>query len=853
MAGGLTVGAADFPAALDDLLNGSPVPPETPRAETVAGLFDEWFAGAAQGAAGVVTLPVPGALADAPLLETIDHRPVTLTEAAALVTRTGRLPFVPDSAPDPWPDPPADGATVLRLDERTREVLARILPPGPPVDVRVELRRARRVRRWRPFQARPHQSGRRTALVVEPVATNTIGGEVGLVAQHEGAGTSLLLTVCTKKRRLVTVTADASAALRAVVDVEDLGVDPDSLGGVGQADIDRLAALCTGYVPRLLRKLAECWPALPPESLRAAWAHVLDHLRVAMAPDASAVPDEAAAALARLDGFRLADGGGLELRVAPGGPADLVPAADEQSEDVRAMVLACGRSRRRRCASCSTAAALTLTPVEWEVVRRRAAARPLPEPDPDPLARVEYEKHGVRAVLFLSRKREKQPEVSFGRDGLEVARGQASPLFPCSGVATGELALRPGFDGLELTEGQQTWLDVQARHLYGALVDLYRAKGRETWSDAEAAESHLREAVVRLHRAHESPTPPNGCRTLYGKLARFALFRLTDGRRLKLSEVLHERPAELEPLGLWPGARAAPAGSGEPAKGSEAVEGAASTALAGGEASPPAGGGGGRVDVVGVSAAAASASASASEGSAGGEEFSATFGPSGARSVVGVDRPSSGPPVEFSIELRFLDALRGELRRYLPLLGSALSGGGPDDAARGKALAMGKAPPTTPETWEQVDLAIVRGSIATVASVRGSSVAVHLENPAVQLALRLFEKDPTVLSFLSRRSTPFSTSTRRRSRTATRRNSSRRWCGSRRKARPGAEAVPRHRQAPRTASFSERTPGGCWLAVLETGNRRIRRGSWGKEPASRRGSWGKGTGGSPRPAVRPCR
>ncbi|MBI5501579.1 MAG: hypothetical protein HY907_15145 [Deltaproteobacteria bacterium] len=631
VSGGLTVAAPDFPAALDDLLRDSPVPKDAPRGELVARLFDDWLAGPDRGTPSGGALPVPAVLAGAPLLESIEHRPVTLVEASALARTTGRIPFVPDTAPDPWPDPPADGGTVLRLDERTREILPRILGPVRLDDVRMELRRARRVQALETLPAMRRvglEEG--TTLVSEPIATNTVTGEVGLPAAHDGT-TALHLTVCTKKRRLLTVPVPCTAALRAVVDDDALGVDPDALGGVGQADLDRLAALCTGLVPHLVRRLAERWPVLPPGSRAAAWTHLLDYLRASPPPPPPSRRDELVDRLARLDGFVLADGrtASLEdLTALARRTGRLVHAAPDERhgvpEDLSSLVVAVRsfESSTLDVLFPQSVSASALSAAEWQALRPRPAAPP-----------------GVVQSSAIGSQSSVSGSQSSGRpEG--APGGTAGP------------AVRP------------------------------QPRAEARGSDPEAA--------PKDHRA------------------------LLDGRA---AESLRGQGA------------AAPAPPAEP----QSPQPEAPV--------PPA------VPVL-----------SPVRPEAGELEHG--------------EATAAGAGVEFSIELRFLDALRGELRRYVPLLGAGLSpdragrndarregpsaaarpGGGKsagDDAARARVLAMGvPVAAAGPQSWDAVDLAIVRGSPSTVASVRGPSLVLHLENPAVQLAMQRFEQEPIVLSFL---------------------------------------------------------------------------------------------------------
>ncbi|MBI5490511.1 MAG: hypothetical protein HY905_24465 [Deltaproteobacteria bacterium] len=578
--GGLTVAAADFPAALDDLLMDSPVPKDAPRGDLVARLFDDWLAGAGPGTPSDAALPVPPVLADAPLLESIDHRPVTLAQAAALSAAAGRIPFMPDTAPDPWPDPPADGGTVLRLDERTRDVLPRILGPVRLDDVRMELRRARRVQALGTLPALRRialEDG--TAIVAEPIATNAVIGEVGLDATHDGR-TGLKLTICTKKRRLLTVPVPCAAALHAVVDDDGLGVDPDALGGVGQPDIDRLAALCTGLLPRLVRKLADRWPELPPDSRRTAWAHLLDYLRASPPPPPPATRDDLADRLARLDGFVLADGRTAtldDLAALARRAGRLVQVAPDEvhgvPEDLRPLVVAVRPFEASALDALfpQSLSASALTAVEWQALRPRPAT----------------------------------PPASPNR---ELQRADSPALPPPDRV-----------------------LQVPAPE-----------------------DSRPRAG-------------PEGTRRLSRRAARGS-----DGETYPATA--GEPVAAADPRSPQPAAPLAPAAP--------------------------------------VLSAVRPAAAELEHG----------------------DAPPAGSPVEFSVELRFLDAVRAELRRRLPWLGAGLRAGGSADAA--------------PQTWDAVDLAIVRGSPSTVASVRGRSLSLHLENPAVQLAMQRFEKDLIVLSFL---------------------------------------------------------------------------------------------------------
>jgi hypothetical protein len=92
------------------------------------------------------------------------------------------------------------------------------------------------------------------------------------------------------------------------------------------------------------------------------------------------------------------------------------------------------------------------------------------------------------------------------------------------------------------------------------------------------------------------------------------------------------------------------------------------------------------------------------------------------------------PAVEFSLELRFLEAAKVELRRFLEAAGFDPSGppGSGDKTAK----------------WRGVDLGVVRGSTDVMAEAKGSVVRLHLDHPAVQLAMQSFEKDPVVLAFV---------------------------------------------------------------------------------------------------------
>jgi hypothetical protein len=710
--------------ALEDLLQSSPPPKNAPRGSLVAGFFDRWLAGGETAA----LLPVPLALRDLPLLESVDRRSVTLAEVGALLREKGRVPFVPaswrDEAPPPYP--------VLRLDNAGRAALGRIVDAGAPVDVSDELRPEQRERH---LDALPELESLAppagAVLVAEPVTDGSVTGQVGLSSSHAGEPPVLDLTICTRRRRLTAVKPACPAALVAVLNDDGLVPDPGVPGGVSQADVERLAKLCDDRVPGLVAAVVRAWADLAAGVRGAAWAHVLDHLRTFVMHPGFASPagrDDALARLCRVPGFALADGRAaslddlLELRRACG---TIVHVPPELTADVAAglrplvVVARPFEVRALQASFASTTPCVGLSALEAEGLARRARAPLLPEAEPgDALLRLTARLEKLEISLRLPRRFAPELAVSFGREGREVERRAVSEPFPCAGVVTGPgLRVRPAFDGVELTGGQRGWLEGQAHELYRLLAEKYRAEGKETSPDAEAAEPYLRHALSRLQRLEADGRLPSEWRTLYLRLGRFALFAAGGGRRLRLAEALKERPVELESLGLWTPGAAGPVGEVEatPAEGR--------TAGLAVQPEPASGGSALVLDLAG----------------AGGAAKPPLWTPLPAAAPGELERPPAmpqEPAIEFSPELRFLEAAKAELRRFLAAAG----------------FEPGKSAPTASgdkrDKWGGIDLGVVRGSPDVMAEAKGSVAQLHLDHPAVQLALRSFETDPVVLAFV---------------------------------------------------------------------------------------------------------
>jgi hypothetical protein len=570
-----------------------------------------------------------------------------------------------------------------------------------------------------------------TVLVEEPVAQGSVTGRVGLSSSHAGGQPVLDLTICTHRRRLTQVKLACPAALVAVLNDDGLVLDPGLPGGVRQADVERLARLCDDRVPALVAAVVRAGPKLSPAEWVAGWAHLLDHLRTFATHPGFASPegrDDALARLCRVQGFTLADGRAaslddlLALRQACGAIVHVPP---ELTADVAAglrplvVVARPFEVRALQASFASTMPYVGLSALEAEGLARRARAPLLPEAEPgDALLRLTARLEKLEISLHLPRRFVPGLAVSFGREGREVERRAVSEPFPCAGVVTGPgLQVRPAFDGVELTGGQRGWLEGQAHELYRLLAEKYRAEGKETGSDAADAEPYLRHALLRLRRLEAEGRLPNEWRTLFLRLGRFAILVAGGGRRWRLAEALKERPVELEPLGLWtPGAagsvgEAAAAPTAGPTPGREeqpelASDGAALVrdgVAADGVAQPP------------------------------------VWTPLPVAAPEELEQPPAVPElptVEFSPELRFLEAAKAELKRFLVAAGFEPGKASPP-AAGDKA---GK--------WTGIDLGVVRGSPDVMAEAKGSVAQLHLDHPAVQLALRSFETDPVVLAFV---------------------------------------------------------------------------------------------------------
>lgn len=513
--------------------------------------------------------PMPEALRRVTLFRTLGDRWVSPVEMAARLAAGESVGWVgPEVSVEP-----DGGQLVLRLDAGTQALLARALGPRRLVDCNEETRRRQRLRRLEsvPRLARVALA-EGEALQVEPLVAARVTGEVGLAAEPD-AGPSVL-TICSDRRPLARVEGLWPLAVRAIVNDDELVLEAGT-ANPSPGEPERLARLCEPLVPRLIEGLVARWPALNEGHRAAAWRHLLDALASGLPPfDGRPRPEGRAhlRAAAGVRGFRMRSGesssltdlsalaerlGGVFVVPAGARPEDAGGDAQEAASDASFLVVAepWEEERLQR---------LFPRVVDWracsgeerQVVRRRSELQALPDPKSvAKLVKTKFDRGGLRGLLFLPRDPAMPLEASFGCAGLELGRGPASPLLPCAGIVhlpdeLLEPALRGGWS-VDLLESE-------AREaLERAAVQLYRMLLAGRFDHAEADEERVRDlladAVVRLQRAAvEAGGHLKGeAGLLLRDLKPIPLVR-RGGKRVRLDKLLRSRPADLEPLGLWP-------------------------------------------------------------------------------------------------------------------------------------------------------------------------------------------------------------------------------------------------------------------------------------------------------------
>ncbi|NMC72077.1 MAG: hypothetical protein GYA57_18745, partial [Myxococcales bacterium] len=521
--------------------------------------------------------PMPQVLRETPLFRSLGDAPVTPGQIAARLGAGETIGWVA-------PDVPVevDGERlVVRLGPAEQTLLARALGPRRLVDCNEETRRRQRLRRLESVPRLERVAlAAGEALLVEPVAAGRVTGEVGLAAEPE-AGPSVL-TICSDRRPLVRVEGFSPHALRAVVNDDDLALEAGTTNP-SPGEPERLARLVESLVPRLIETLAGRWPALSGEQRGAAWRHLLDALASSL-PHVEGRSLEGARAWVRaaaaVPGFRTWDGGRrslVELRasavrlggvfvVSRGAAGDAPPAGGDSASSDGSFVLVVESWEEERLRR------LFPKVVEWpacseeerQAIRCRAALPPLPDHGPvAKLAKLKFDRGGVRGRLFLPRDPAVPLEVSFGCNGLEVGRSSLAPL-PCAGIAevpeeTLESTLRHGWSVERL--------DAESRAaLEWAAVQTYRMLLAGRFDQADANEDRVRDlladAALRLQwAAVEAGGRLQGeAGVLLRDLKVIPLVR-RGKKRVRLDSLLRRRPPDLEPLGLW--VRREEAASGE--------------------------------------------------------------------------------------------------------------------------------------------------------------------------------------------------------------------------------------------------------------------------------------------------
>lgn len=575
---------AVVPAPPDPSAERAPAVPANPEPAPDAALV-AWLAAAEDDP----VWPMPGALRRTALFRTLGDLPVVLGQLAARLLVGERIGWV---APDVPVD--ADGEQlVVRLDPSEQGLLSRALGPARLEDRNEETRRRQRLRRLESVPRLERialEDGE--ALLVEPLVDGRLTGEVGLAADPD-AGPSVL-TICADHRPVAKVEGFSRLALRAVVNDDNLQLEAGTANpAAGEAE--RLGRLCEQLVPGLLEALVARWSGLDEARQATAWRHLLDVLAEQLPAFTGRLPKGTRAhlrAAAGVPGFRTGSGGrrtlvelaalaervGGVFVVPSGTPLERLPALGRTTTpDTTYLVVADAWEQQRLRRLFPKVTNWLDCPDEWkQTAQHRSELPPLPDhKSVAKLVKTRFDRGGLTGQLFLPADPAVPLDASFGCEGLQLVRRPVSELLPCAGVVlVPASAVRPGWNGVELTPEQERTLEELAAQLYRMLL-----AGRFDHADeqGERIRDLLADAVLRLQRAavHGGLQPKGPTGVLLRDMKRIPLVR-RGNKRVLLAKLLRSRPADLEPLGLWsvspPPAEASGDDTGSPTEGATGGE-----------------------------------------------------------------------------------------------------------------------------------------------------------------------------------------------------------------------------------------------------------------------------------------
>jgi hypothetical protein len=448
-----------------------------------------------------------GIASAAPLLTTVNGRRLSLTRAAELVARDGKLEFVGhDVGQAPIDDPPVIVTAGSELDE-LRTLLGDVL-----VDARDRVRHHRvyDMLATRP-ELREAKLDPTKTLVRLRVQGTKQNGEVGISCVRTEPGLALRLGVAGREVDLIALQHGFALPIDAVVIDEELPLDP--AGKVNARDKRMIALIrqCRRRVPELVIALCNRWPELEAAERALAWPILLRHIVAEAKQERRQIREQAYAAAAAVPGFR--DVRGRQLSLA---------AVLEQSRPRAVEVLVGEQFRQLELDLPALERPIVLAdPLELECLQTQGDVRELdavwdgvlararslvraPEvttPNIDKVA-IAYRKAmvagGLECELWIPRDVslfDSMPELIFVQAGRELGRGRLCDSLPSAGIIRGN-----GLVDVELDDRQQSSLERQLVILYTELATRF-AGGQVSKADHERAFEYLAWAVHKLDGA----------------------------------------------------------------------------------------------------------------------------------------------------------------------------------------------------------------------------------------------------------------------------------------------------------------------------------------------------------------
>ena len=203
-----------------------------------------------------------------------------------------------------------------------------------------------------------------------------------------------------------------------------------------------------------------------------------------------------------------------------------------------------------------------------ELEARRAKAPDLPDgPRTPALASTELDAEGLRGRLWLARD---EDQVCLGDGGKQITRQRISPLYQVAGAVWGPgLAIDSSWTRVTLTRAQVRVLERFGCELWGMVIDEFVQRS-EVEAPRDAAERErfvsLRDAIhqlfLRLHeqygggrskRRKSGRKQGNRHEQLLARLWKLPVLQLSNDRWISPEVAERERPIELTELKLWSG------------------------------------------------------------------------------------------------------------------------------------------------------------------------------------------------------------------------------------------------------------------------------------------------------------